>query len=185
MNVRKTKVMLFNSTNPCQKFMFEGDVIEPVQTLKYQGILLETTSNLDNVVEHLATANRCSLFTLNRHYAELRSMDVKLRCDLFNTLVRSTTSYACEVWVDSKKIKAIKVVHCGFLKSLLRAQKTTSTSIMLAKTLASSPLNTLHGDKHCYIIVVSARSLKTTSWERHGKPSSLCLLRERNVGLDP
>jgi hypothetical protein len=46
-------------------------------------------------------------------------MDVKLRCDLFNTLVCSTASYAHEVWVDSKKIKAIEVMYEGFLKSLL------------------------------------------------------------------
>jgi hypothetical protein len=38
-------------------------------------------------------------------------MDVKLRCDLFNTLVRFTTSYAREVWVDSKKIKVIEIVY--------------------------------------------------------------------------
>ncbi len=47
-------------------------------------------------------------------------MDVKLHCDLFNTLVRSTTNYACEVWVDSKKIEAIEVVYQGVLKSLLK-----------------------------------------------------------------
>ncbi len=113
--------------------MSKGDVIERVQTFKYLGILLETTTNLDNVVEHLATANRCSLFALNRRYAELRIMDVKLRCNLFNTLVRSTTSYACEVWVNSKKIEAIKVVYRGFLKSLLGVRKTTSTSIVLVE----------------------------------------------------
>jgi hypothetical protein len=55
-------------------------------------------------MEHLAVASRRSLFALNRRYAELRIMDVKLRFDLFNTLVRSTTSYACEVSMDSKKI---------------------------------------------------------------------------------
>jgi hypothetical protein len=60
-------------------------------------------------------------------------MDVKLRCDLFNTLVRSTTSYACEVWVDSKKVEAIEVVYRRFLESLLEVQKTTSTFIMLAE----------------------------------------------------
>jgi hypothetical protein len=59
-------------------------------------------------------------------------MDVKLRFDLFNTLVGSTTRYAYEVWVDSKKIEAIEVVYRGFLKSLLRVGKTTSTSIVLA-----------------------------------------------------
>ncbi len=96
MNVKKTKVMVFNSVDPCQKFVFEGDVIEHVQTFKYLGILLETTLNLDNVVEHLITANRRSLFALNYCCAKLRIMDVKLHCDLFNTLVHSITSYAYE-----------------------------------------------------------------------------------------
>jgi len=132
-NVKKTKVMVFNSVDPCQKFVLESDIIERVHTFNYLGILLETTSNLDSAVEHLTVASRRSLFALNRHYAELRIMDVKLRCDLFNTLVRSITSYACEIWVDSKKIKAIEVVYRGFLKSLLKVRKTTSTSIVLAE----------------------------------------------------
>jgi hypothetical protein len=131
-NVKKTKVMVFNSVNPCQEFVFEGDVIEHVQTFKYLGILLETTSNLDSVVEHLATTSRRSLFALNRRCAELRIMDVKLRCDLFN-MVHSTTSYACEDWVDSKKIEAIEIVYRRFFKSLFRVQKTTSMSIVLAE----------------------------------------------------
>jgi hypothetical protein len=29
-NVKKTKVMVFNYVDPCQKFVFEGDVIERV-----------------------------------------------------------------------------------------------------------------------------------------------------------
>ncbi len=118
-NVKKTKVMVFNFVDPCQKFVFEGDIIERVQTFNYLGILLETTSNLDSVVEHLAAANKHSLFALNRRCAELRIMDMKLHCDLFNTLVRSIASYACEIWVDSKKIKAMEVVYRGFFKSLL------------------------------------------------------------------
>jgi hypothetical protein len=118
-NVNKTKVMVFNSADPCQEFVFESDVIKRVQTFKYLGILFETTSNLDSAVEHLADARKCSLFTLNHCCVELRIMDVKLCCDLFNTLVHSTTSYACEVWVDSKKIEVIEIVYQGFLKSLL------------------------------------------------------------------
>ncbi len=84
--------------------MFEGDVIERVQTFKYLGILLETILDLENAVEHLGAVNRHSLFTLNYRCAELHIMDVMLCCDLFNTLVCSTTSYAGEVWMDSKKI---------------------------------------------------------------------------------
>ncbi len=113
--------------------MFEGDVIQRVQAVKYLGILYETTLNLDSAVEHLAATNRHLLFALNRCCAELRIMDVKLCCDLFNTLVRSRVSYACEVWVNSKKIEAIEVVYRGFLKSLFGMRKTISMSIVLAK----------------------------------------------------
>jgi len=132
-NVKKTKVMVFNSIDPCQKFVFEGDIIECVQTFNYLGILLETTPNLDSAVEHLVAANRRSLFALNRRCVELRIMDGKLHYDLFNTLLCSTASYACEIWVDSKKIEAIEVVYRGFLKSLLGVRKTTNTSIVLAE----------------------------------------------------
>jgi hypothetical protein len=128
--MKKTKV---NFVDPCQEFVFESDVIECVQTFKYLGILLETTTNMNNAVEHHAIANRRSLFALNRHCAELRIMDIKLRCDLFNTLVHSITSYACEVWVDSKKIEGIEVVYRGFFKSLLGVPKITSTSIVLVE----------------------------------------------------
>ncbi len=131
-NVKKTKTMVFNFVDPCQEFVFKGDTIERVQTFKYLGILLETTPNFDNAVEDLAVVSKCLLFALNRCCAELCIMDIKLRCDLFNTLVRSIASYACEVWVDSKKIKAIEVVYRGCLKSLLGVQKITSTSIVLA-----------------------------------------------------
>jgi len=91
--------------------VFEDEAIERVQTFKYLRILLEITSNLGNAVEHLAAVNKCSLFTLNRRYAKLRIMNVKLHYDLFNTLVHSTASYACEVWVDSKKIEVIEVMY--------------------------------------------------------------------------
>ncbi len=70
MNVKKTKVMVSNSTDPCQEFMFEGDVIERVRTFKYLRILLETTPNLDSAMEHLAPTNRRSLFALNHRYAD-------------------------------------------------------------------------------------------------------------------
>jgi hypothetical protein len=132
-NVEKTKAMVFNYVDPCKEFVFKGDIIKRVQTFKYLGILLEITSNLDNAMEHLAIVSKCSLFALNHRCVELCIMDVKLRCNLFNMLVHSTTSYACEVWVDSKKIEAIEVVYQKFLKSLLGVQKITNTSIVLAE----------------------------------------------------
>jgi hypothetical protein len=60
-------------------------------------------------------------------------MDIKLHCDLFNTLVQFIASYACEVWVHSKKIEAIEVVYQRFLKSLLGVRKIISMSIKLVE----------------------------------------------------
>ncbi len=113
--------------------MFKGDTIKRVQTFKYLGILLETTLNMDMVVEHLVAGNRHLLFALNCHCAKLHIMDVQLRYDLFTTLVHSTTSYTCEVWMDSKKIEAIEVMYRGFLKSLLEVRKTANMSIVLTE----------------------------------------------------
>jgi hypothetical protein len=48
-------------------------------------------------------------------------------------LVRSTSSYAYEVWVGSKKIKAIEIMYRRFFKSLLWVRNTTSMSIMLVE----------------------------------------------------
>ncbi len=84
-------------------------------------------------MEHLVSVSRRLLFALNRRCAELCIMDIKLHYDLFNTLVRSTASYAYEVSVDSKKIEAIEVEYRRFLKSLLEVRKTTSTSIVLVE----------------------------------------------------
>jgi len=176
--------MMFNSTDPCQEFVFEGDVIECVQTFKYLGILLETTLNLDSAVEHLAASSKRSLFALNYHYAELRIMDVKLRCDLFNTLVCSIANYAYEVWVDYKKIKAIKVVYRGFLKSLLEVRKTTSMSIVLVE-FGKFPFEhfawgqTLLNYNH--VSTVTKDRILGKAWEAQ----LAMLVREKNVGLDP
>jgi hypothetical protein len=79
------------------------------------GIFFDTTLNMDNVMEHLGVASTCSLFALNCCCAELRIMDIKLCCDLFNMLMHSTSNYAYGVWVDCKKIKVIEIMYRGFL----------------------------------------------------------------------
>ncbi len=146
------------------------------------GILLETTPNLNSVVKHLVVASRCLLFTLNRRCAELHIMDVKLRCDHFNMLVRSIANFAYEVWVDSKKIEAIEVMYRRFLKSLFRVQKTISTSIVLAE-FGKFPFE--HFEWGQVLLYFNRVNMVTKDCILgNGKPSSLCLLRERNVGLN-
>jgi hypothetical protein len=132
-NVSKTKVLVFNTQAPCREFLFQDSAIERVQCFKYLGILFQATKNFDSAVERLAAASRRALFALNRSCAEMRITDVNLRCTLFDTLVRSVASYACEVWVDSKAVESVEVVYRGFLKSLLGVRRTTSTAVVLAE----------------------------------------------------
>jgi hypothetical protein len=134
-NVAKTKVLVFNTpvTTACRDFMFRGNPIERVQSFKYLGILFQATKNLDSAVERLVAASKRSLFAMNRRCAELRIANVKMRVILFDTLVRSVASYACEVWVDSKSIEAAEVVYRGFLKTLLGVRGTTSSQLVLGE----------------------------------------------------
>ncbi len=173
-NMKKSKVMVFISVDPSQKFVFQGDIIERIQTFNYLGILLEITPNLDSAVEHLAAASRRSLFALNRRCVELRIMDIKLCCDLFNMLVRSTANYACEIWVDSKKIEAIEVMYRRFFKSLLGVRKITSTMV-LAKFGKFPFEHFAWGQTLLYynrVSTITKDHILGKAW----KPSSLCLL---------
>jgi hypothetical protein len=52
-NMKNTKVMVFNFVNPCQEFVFKGDTIERVQTFKYLGILFSTCWCVPQQVMHV------------------------------------------------------------------------------------------------------------------------------------
>jgi hypothetical protein len=135
-------------------------------------------------MEHLVVDSRRSLFALNRCYAKLRIMDVKLRFDLFNTLVRSTTNYVYGVWVDSKNIETIEIVYWRFFKSLLGVQNKTNRSIVLAKSSKFPFKHFVWRQMLLYYKHVST-IIKDCILGKTWKASSLCLLREKNVGLDP
>jgi hypothetical protein len=101
-------------------------------------------------------------------------MDVKLCCDLFNTLVHCIASYAYEVWVDSEKIEAIEVVYRRFLKSLLGVRKTTNMSIVLVK-FGKFPFEHFTWGQALYynrVSTVTKDRILGKTWERHGKPNS-------------
>jgi hypothetical protein len=96
--------------------------------------------------------------------------------------MRSIASYACEVWVGSKKIKAIAVMYQWFFKSLLKVQKIISTSIALAEFDKFAFEHSAWGQMLLYynhVSTVTKDHILGKAWE----PNLLCLLWERN--LDP
>ncbi len=98
--------------------------------------------------------------------------------------MRSTTSYECEVWMDSKKIKVIEVVYWRFFKSLIRVRKTTNTCIVLAK-FGKFPFEYFAWGQTLFyyncVSMVTKNRILGKAWEAQ----FASLLRERNVGLDP
>ena len=71
---------------------------------------------------------------MRRRCAQLHITDPALQCKLFNSLVLTVLSYACEVWaVDQKASLAAEKLHRQFLKQLLHVRKSTASEIVLAE----------------------------------------------------
>ena len=97
-NVSKTKVMVFEAKrSECQPFMFNGQVIERVDVFKYLGIAFHAQRGLSCAVEQLCCSARKALFALHCRCHELHITCPKLKCTLFDALVRPVLLYCCEV----------------------------------------------------------------------------------------
>jgi exonuclease III len=133
-NVRKTKVVIFGKAKAnCQDFIYDGAVIERLDSFKYLGIELHATKGMQLAVEKLAMSGKKAVFALRRRCAELHICDPAMQCQLFDALVKPVLSYACEVWSDHTACQQLEVIHRAFLKSLLGVRTTTSSYVVLAE----------------------------------------------------
>jgi hypothetical protein len=140
-NVKKTKIITFNSKAHCLDFLFEGRVLERVDSFKYLGIEFHATRRgLAAAVERLADAGRRAMFALNRRCAQFKITHIKTRLELYDALVRPVLTYASEVWVGSPSADKIELVERAFLRSLLGVRPSTSNAIVRSE-LGRYPLS--------------------------------------------
>ncbi len=136
-NVTKNKVVVFEKRRSATpEFTYRGTTIERVQSFRYLGLKLHSTRGMAVAIDKLTSAGKKALFALCRRCNDLSIRDPEVMCQLFNSLVCSVLSYACEVWTGCTRAKGLqqaKQVHRMFLRGILRVNKTTSTFVVLGE----------------------------------------------------
>ena len=142
-NIKKTKVVVFEHRHSeCEPFWFEGCEIDRVEAFKYLGVVFHETRGMSCAIEQLVVSARKALFAMYARCRQLHITDPRLRCQLFDALVRPILSYACEIWVPlgcKVAMQKLEQVHLGFLKSLLGVPVCTASKLVYAE-FARAPL---------------------------------------------
>lgn len=99
-NVRKSEVVVFNSkaTAGNRTFTFDGQQLPVVDEFAYLGMPFNSRTGLGRAVDKSVAAGRRALFSLLRRLHEINVNNVRMRCYLFDTLVKPVLNYGCEVW---------------------------------------------------------------------------------------
>ncbi len=136
-NVSKTKVVVFEKhRSAAPKFTYRGTTIERVQSFRYLGLELHSTRGMAVAIAKLTAARKKALFALHRRCNDLSITDLKVMCQLFDSLVCPVLSYACEVWTcctGAKGLQQTEQIHRMLLRGILGVNKTTSTFVVLGE----------------------------------------------------
>jgi hypothetical protein len=136
-NVSKTKVVVFEKRRRAvPEFTYRGTTIEQVQSFRYLGLKLHSIRGMAVTINKLTTARKKAPFALRRKCNDLSITNLKVMCQLFDSLVCPVLSYACEVWIGctrAKRLQQAEQVHKMFMRGILGVNKTTSTFVVLGE----------------------------------------------------
>ena len=107
-NVEKTKCLAFKKngrTNILDKWYYNGEEIETVKSFKYLGFVFSNTGKFKKGIENIVLQGHRALFNLFSSVDNFENMYIKMQISLFQSLVSSVLSYACEIWgfAEAKK----------------------------------------------------------------------------------
>jgi hypothetical protein len=98
-NVEKTKVVIFAKHDPIisNRFTYDNDVLEIVDSYKYLGIFFHKSGKMDLAQDHLAKQGNKACYSLKRTlYSENLRTDVATK--LFDSLITPILLYGSEIW---------------------------------------------------------------------------------------
>ena len=129
MNLRKTKIMYFGTTNKTNNIdsdkleTAQGEV-EIVKTFKYLGIMLDTKLSFHNHVSYLIKRITPKLKTLGRIRCYIGT---KTALYLYNSLIAPLFSYNDYVYdaIGSTDANKLQVLHNGCIRNCLKRQRLT------------------------------------------------------------
>lgn len=138
-NTDKTKVVVFrNGWQPVNsQFLFDGDVLEIVDSYIYLGMLLHSNGKFLKTQKRISQQGARALSSLLNTFRQV-FIGTNQKCYLFNTMVGSVLNYASEIW-GFHRANDIEVVHNRFCRSVLNVGKTTP-SVFLYGELGHLPM---------------------------------------------
>ena len=150
-NMKKTQVLVFNDRSDLasyvtnELFYYMGTQLDKVEQYTYLGVVFHRKADFKAAIDVLAVAARKAMFGMLRRCAAMGITDIKLKSELFDTLVSPVLSYGCEVWGTQYMITGCEVlekVHKIFLRKLLGVRKSTANFLLYAE-LGKLPLHFL------------------------------------------
>ena len=98
-NVRKSEVVVFNPPSArVEPLNFAGQVLPTSTEFVYLGMPFHATMALRRAVDRSVAAARRAMHALLCRLNALNIHNIRMRCYLFDTLVRPVLNYGCEVW---------------------------------------------------------------------------------------
>ena len=99
-NIEKTKCLAFKKNGKksvLDKWFFNGEEIETVSSFKYLGFVFANTGKFSKGIDHVELQGQRALFNMYSSVKNFDSMYIDMQMSLFNSLVTSVLSYACEI----------------------------------------------------------------------------------------
>lgn len=139
-NTEKTKIMIFEKGRKTgANIFYNNNLLEVVDSFKYLGTMLYKNGMWNRTQKCLSEYGSFALHNLNRLFQNITLSDDE-KFKLFDCLVGSVLSYACEVW-GLHSAPDIERIHTRFCRSLLGVKKSTNVSALYSE-LGRKPLMT-------------------------------------------
>ena len=128
-NTSKTKIMIFEKGRPTStEFYYNNTLLENVDNFKYLGVKFYKNGCWNRTQKCLSEYGSFALHNLYRLFQDV-TLCTKEKFKLFDTLVGSVLSYACEVW-GFHGAPDIERIHSQFCRYLLGVKKSTNIAAL-------------------------------------------------------
>ena len=98
-NVKKTKVIIFNSRRKInQNFMLSNNIIQNCSSFCYLGIIINSKGSFKPGIKRLKDKASKAYVTWKQHFNNFNNASVFTLCKLFDSLCKPILLYGSEVW---------------------------------------------------------------------------------------
>lgn len=151
-NKEKSKVMIFGARKTDDFNFYIGETkLEIVNSYKYLGTHFSPSGSFLTARKHIATQANKAMHLLNLRINNL-NLPIDLQLKLFDHTVLPIMTYGCEVW-GFENCKILEPIHNQFLRSILRARKST-------------PMYMIYAELGRYPIEITIKTRSIAFWSR-------------------